>query len=233
MPVADVLARVQEIRALVERAAAPAVPSAEPAAFGAALAASDASALAAVLADPAAAPESLTGAYETGLSGPLALGTAFYRPPALEPVAGVPAGERALAIASAEVGVREEPPGSNEGARIAAYRTATDGAYAGAPWCAYFVSWAAAQAGSPLGEEGQGYGAVEDIEAWGRRTGRFVEAGTRPEPGDLILFGGRHVGIVEAVDPDGAIRTVEGNYSQGVSRVRRSPAEATGFVRLG
>lgn len=141
-------------------------------------------------------------------------------------------GARALAVAQGEVGQAEEPPGSNDGARIGLYRTAAEGAYAGAPWCAYFVSWCAAQAGAPLGEAGQGYGAVEQIHDWAARTGRLLPASAAPQPGDLILFGGRHIGIVESVNADGSLTTVEGNHRQAVSRVQRSPAEATGYVRL-
>ncbi|MBI5104845.1 MAG: hypothetical protein HZB46_07650, partial [Solirubrobacterales bacterium] len=60
-------------------------------------------------------------------------------------------GLRALQAAQAEVGVAEQPPGSNDSPRIAQYREATAGSGVG-PWCAYFTSWAAAQAGVPLGE---------------------------------------------------------------------------------
>jgi hypothetical protein len=142
-------------------------------------------------------------------------------------------GQRALAAAQAEVGVREEPDGSNDGARIAEYRTATAGSAAGVPWCAYFVSWAARQAGAPVGDQGQGYGAVEQIASWAGRTGRLLPAGSTPQPGDLILFGGRHVGIVESVGLDGRLTTVEGNHQNAVQRVQRTIGDATGFVRLG
>ena len=67
-------------------------------------------------------------------------------------MAGSP-GQRALLIAQTQVGQSETPPGSNDGPAIATYRTATAGAYAGAPSCAYFLSWAFAQAGMPLGEQ--------------------------------------------------------------------------------
>jgi hypothetical protein len=145
---------------------------------------------------------------------------------------GGSAGQRALAVAQTQVGQAETPPGANDGPAIATYRTATAGAYAGAPWCAYFVSWAFAQAGMPLGEEGQGYGAVEQIHDWAARTGRLLPAGALPQPGDIVLYGGRHVGIVESVNADGSLNTVEGNYQHSVGRVHRSPSEATGFVRV-
>jgi hypothetical protein len=138
-----------------------------------------------------------------------------------------------LAAAQAEVGQAEQPPGSNDSPRIAEYRTATAGSGVG-PWCAYFVSWAAQQAGAPVGEQGQGFGAVSALHAWGERTGRALPAGTRPQPGDIIVWGGSHIGIVENVLPDGSIQTIEGNSSDQVSRRSYGPdgGGATGYVRL-
>ena len=68
---------------------------------------------------------------------------------------------RALDAARSQLGVTEQPPGSNDGPDIARYRGAVAGAYAGAPWCAYFVSWCAAQAGAPIGDGGTGLGSVD------------------------------------------------------------------------
>ncbi len=217
MSVTETLARVAEIRQLL---AAPAR------ALGAASELEAAQPFDATLA-------SLTGAEPAAAP----VGAASELPQTL--TAAVPpqgpggsGGARALAIAEAEIGNGEDPPGSNDGARLAVYRTATAGAMAGAPWCAYFVSWCAAQAGVPLGEEGQGFGAVEQIDDWAARTGRLLPATATPRPGDLILYGGRHVGIVESVNADGSLTTVEGNYRNRVDRVHRSLAEATGYVRL-
>jgi len=134
--------------------------------------------------------------------------------------------------AEGQVGQAEQPPGSNDGPQIALYRSAVQGAQAGQPWCAYFVSWAAAQAGSPLGDAGQGLGSVSEIASWAQRTGRYLPAGSAPKAGDLILFGSEHVGLVESVNPDGSLTTIEGNSSDAVSRVHRMPGEATGYVRL-
>jgi len=144
--------------------------------------------------------------------------------------AGTNAGLTALQVAESQVGVTEQPPGSNDGPQIAQYRTATQGAYAGAPWCAYFVSWCAAQAGSPIGSQGQGLGSVAEITDWARSTGRLTQT---PAPGELILFGTEHVGIVKSVNPDGSLTTVEGNASDGVREETRWPSEATGYVQLG
>ncbi len=119
-----------------------------------------------------------------------------------------------------------------DGPAVATYRTAVQGAEEGQPWCADFVSWAAAQAGKPLGDAGQGLGSVSEITSWAQRTGRYLPAGTAPQPGDLILFGTEHVGLVESVNPDGSLTTIEGNYENAVTRVHRMPGEATGYVRV-
>jgi CHAP domain len=139
------------------------------------------------------------------------------------------AGLAALQVAESQVGVTEQPPGSNDGPQIAEYRTATEGAYAGAPWCAYFVSWCARQAGAPIGDHGQGLGSVAGITDWARSTGRLTQT---PAPGELILFGTEHVGIVKSVNADGSLTTVEGNASNGVREETRWPSEATGYVTL-
>jgi cell wall-associated NlpC family hydrolase len=147
---------------------------------------------------------------------------------------GTSAGQAIVNIARGEVGVREQPPGSNDGPRIAQYRQATAGSGVG-PWCAYFASWAARQAGVPLGDSGQGFGAVASVWSWAQQTGKALPAGSKPAPGDLIVWGSRHIGIVESVDPSGAIHTIEGNSSDQVSR-RTYGADgggATGYVRLG
>ncbi|HVO54336.1 MAG TPA: CHAP domain-containing protein [Solirubrobacterales bacterium] len=145
------------------------------------------------------------------------------------------AGMRAVQFARGEVGQAEQPPGSNDSPRIAQYREAVAGAGVG-PWCADFVSWAARQAGAPLGDNGEGFQSVSAIWEWAQANGRAVPASSGPpQPGDLILWGGEHVGIVEAVLPDGSIRTIEGNSSDRVSQRTYGPdgGGATGYVRLG
>jgi hypothetical protein len=134
-----------------------------------------------------------------------------------------------------EVGQAEQPPGSNDSARIAQYRQATAGSGVG-PWCAYFVSWAARNAGAPIGDQGQGFGRVDDVYAWAQRTGKAIPnaPGAQPQPGDLIVWD-EHIGIVESVEPDGSVRTIEGNSSDAVTRRTHPPGGggALGYVRLG
>jgi hypothetical protein len=143
-------------------------------------------------------------------------------------------GARIVAIAESQLGQTEQPPGSNESPAIAQYRSATAGAVPGAPWCAYFASWVASQAGEPIGEQGQGAGAVSEVWSWAQSSGRAIAngPGVVPKPGDLIVFGDEHVGIVRDVLPDGQIQTIEGNYENKVAANVRSPTEATGYVEM-
>jgi hypothetical protein len=153
---------------------------------------------------------------------------------ALAPAASESPGGRIVAIAERQLGQTEQPPGSNESPAIAEYRSATAGAVPGAPWCAYFASWVARQAGEPIGEGGQGAGAVADVWSWAQSSGRAIPngPGVVPQPGDLIVFGDEHVGIVRDVLPDGQIQTIEGNYENKVAANVRSPTEATGYVEM-
>ncbi len=143
-------------------------------------------------------------------------------------------GARIVAIAESQTGQTEQPPGSNESPAIAMYRAATAGAMPGAPWCAYFASWAAREAGSPLGSNGEGLGSVPEIWSWAQSTGRAIpnQPGVVPAPGDLIVFGDEHVGIVKDVLPNGDIQTIEGNYENKVTQNVRTPTEATGYVNM-
>ena len=144
-------------------------------------------------------------------------------------------GARIVAIAESQLGQTEQPPGSNESPAIAQYRSATAGAIPGEPWCAYFASWVARQAGEPIGEQGQGAGAVSEVWSWAQSTGRAIPngPGVVPQPGDLIVFGDEHVGIVRDVLPNGQIQTIEGNYEDKVAANVRSSTEATGYVNMG
>ncbi|MDX6684301.1 MAG: hypothetical protein QOF86_429 [Baekduia sp.] len=224
MSVENVLARIAELhQGLVPQTAAPASGTATATAFASMLQSQSASAV----------PTGAAGATGTALGWSGATGVAGASPTTL--AAGATPGQRMVALAQGEIGQTEQPPGSNDSPRIAQYRQATAGSGVG-PWCSYFVSWAAQQAGAPLGEAGQGFGAVSAVSAWAQRTGRFTPAGagTVPSPGDLIVWGGQHIGMVESVDPDGQIHTIEGNSSNMVTR-RTHGADgdgATGFVKM-
>ena len=142
------------------------------------------------------------------------------------------AGNAIVAAAQGEIGQAEMPPGSNDSPRIAMYRQATVGAPGPGPWCSYFASWACRQAGVPLGDQGQGFGRVDDVAAWAQRTGRWMPNTATPQPGDLIVWD-EHIGIVQGVLPDGSIQTIEGNSGDKVSQRVHPKGDNLGFVRPG
>ncbi len=184
----------------------------------------------------ATADAGLTGVAYPTTAAPGTTGASALAPAMSSALAtpGSSVGARIVAIAESQAGQTEQPPGSNESPAIAHYRTATAGAIPGAPWCAYFASWAAREAGSPLGTHGEGLGAVSEIWSWAQSTGRAIAngPGVTPRPGDLIVFGDEHVGIVKDVLPGGDIQTIEGNYENKVALNTRTPSEATGYVNM-
>jgi hypothetical protein len=183
---------------------------------------------------PAPAPSAATFAPGTSTAGSnfaSLLGAQSASPLGAMPTGG-PAAQGILAAITPEVGVAEQPPGSNDSPRIAEYRAATEGSPGPGPWCAYFVSWAARQAGTPLGDHGQGFGSVDAVYAWAQSAGKAIPAGSAPpQPGDLVVWD-EHIGVVEGVRPDGSIQTIEGNSSDRVSRRVHAKGDAIGYVRL-
>jgi cell wall-associated NlpC family hydrolase len=154
-------------------------------------------------------------------------------------VAAASVGERALAEALRQLGVRESPPGSN--------RTPFGRWFGvdGVPWCAIFASYCFERgAGVTLCRGWHGAGVyprgvtyVPTLEAWLRATGHWRPRADAALPGDLVVFdwdGGApdHVGIVERALGRGRLATVEGNTGGAVMRRERSLAQVAGFGRL-
>jgi hypothetical protein len=187
-----------------------------------------------VVAPPPAAPAA-TATQPGAFAGTLQAAQAPLATATVGTIGGTSAGQAMVRLAAQELGVTEQPPGSNDSPRIAQFRQATAGAPGPGPWCAYFTSWAAREVGAPLGERGQGFGRVDDVWAWAERTGRSIPAGSgTPQVGDLVVWD-EHVGIVESVKPDGGITTIEGNSSNRVARRDYGPGAngAIGYVRVG
>lgn len=129
---------------------------------------------------------------------------------------------QALDVFRAELGVRESPAGSNRTPYGARY------GFNGVPWCAIFVSDCLTRAG--LGDQYH-FAAVASAVASAKRQGRHLGG---PQVGSIAckLYTATqgHTGVVEAVDPDGTVVTIEGNTADGndanggmVMRRRRSP----------
>lgn len=119
-----------------------------------------------------------------------------------------------LKIAQAEIGVKESPANSNNVKYNTWYygKSVNGSAY---PWCAVFVSWLFAQVDSSLIKKSA---SCMDIGNWFKQNGRFKA--NNPQVGDVVFFKyttnsrwTNHIGIVESINKDGSIVTIEGNTS--------------------
>ncbi len=157
-----------------------------------------------------------------------ALSGAVVAPP--PPPSGGDLRARVLEAARAEIGTTES--GTNRGEALKYPQHFGRGAEA---WCADFVSYVSQQSGGDMNDP---YcpSVVNELKASGSWKGK-----SNPQPGDLVLFdwdGDRqadHIGIVEKVNGDGSISTIEGNTEnpqtgrEGVWRRTRSLSTVLGF----
>lgn len=119
-----------------------------------------------------------------------------------------------LWIANREDYVKEEPPGSNCVKYNTAYygRPVSGDAY---PWCCVFIWWLFREAKLEwLFYDGKKTASCGTLAQWAREQGRFVTEGY--QPGDVVFFHFgtgviRHVGLLERVEKDGGLVTIEGN----------------------
>jgi hypothetical protein len=120
--------------------------------------------------------------------------------------------EDVLRIARQHLNETESPPGSNRQQFGVWY------GLNGVPWCAIFVSFCFFTAGLPLPiRTSKGFSYCPDGVAWFQSRGRWS---TTPQVGSPVFYhfdgehpGANHVGIVEALNADGSITTIEGNTS--------------------
>ena len=105
-------------------------------------------------------------------------------------------------------------------------------------WCVAFSSWTWQQAGYTdyLGTRllrtafGGSLVAIQvtDLARWAKRTGHWT---LRATPGDLVAYGGAHIGVVTVVDRQGrAVKSIEGNKDNAVRPVVIEMSRVTGYV---
>ena len=141
-----------------------------------------------------------------------------------------PKHEQAVKDALADVGVREEPPGSNSGRRVREYQDADWLPGTAYPWCVSFCIWAATKAGFKLPYLGAGAYAYLD---WAKKAGWAVPA-AGAIPGDFVVFnvGAGHMAMLREKVKGGTVRTVDGNVSDQVALRERPLSTVRGFVHL-
>lgn len=145
--------------------------------------------------------------------------------------------EKILDIARAEIGVAEDPIGSNNIKYNTAYygRTVSGNAY---QWCMVFVWWCFREAGlSHLFYGGGKTASCTALMRWAKAQGQFM-AGGMYRAGDVFLYQfdddamADHTGIFTGqYDAKGRYLVIEGNHNNRVEIVSRTDAELWGAWR--
>jgi len=159
--------------------------------------------------------------------------------------------EKALKRAVKQIGIREDPSGSNNVLYSRWYMDRPFGwklANEGPPWCAMFISWCYTQAGSQSFESNKQRWAFCPFVVGDAEQGRHNLTLTRdPQPGDIVVykFGSntfKHIGLFEKwTDRNrGKFAAIEGNTSQSsddnggeVQRRQRDTSGGATFVHVG
>lgn len=178
-----------------------------------------------------------------GVVGPLTWAALFgaHRIPSIanRPISALM--KATLSVASSQVGVMEDPPGSNRGLKVDEYLNAVGinpaaGSYA---WCAAFVYWSFKQAAARVGTDNPAIRTAGVLDHW-RKAGRAGVTRLVSEeiladlsllkPGLVFVIntggGHGHMGLVEDFRDDRLI-TIEGNTNlpgdrEGVGVFRRT-----------
>jgi lysozyme family protein len=164
-----------------------------------------------------------------------------------EPLSETPLLKKVIDVARSEIGVTEDPPGSNRGTKVEAY-LASVGLGGGHPWCAAFVYWCFEQAAKELGIDNPCIKTAGVLDHWssarkqGIRCITHIQASHDPlmvQPGMIFVIdtgdpgGAGHTGLVERVD-GGKLVTIEGNTNnkggrEGIGVFRRNKRKVAGI----
>lgn len=145
---------------------------------------------------------------------------------------------------------QENPPGSNWGHPVQDFLSSVD-THIPASWCMAFMYWLVKDAAAQLGLENPMMKTGGCLVQWHNRLKNQIALvnGHLPDlesiqPGDIMIMdhghGLGHTGIVESVNADGSINTIEGNTNDTGSRegvevdrkVRHVAAPIIGFLRF-
>lgn len=124
-------------------------------------------------------------------------------------------GQVALAWAIQQIGITENPAGSNTGPHIDTWQ-AFWGLH-GAQWCGVFAGYAVKKTAGAKVTSWLPYAPSITNDARANRNGLKAVPYEQARAGDLVTFwGGQHIGLVDHIDAQGRLHTVEGNTSSGV-----------------
>lgn len=166
---------------------------------------------------------------------------------------------RALEIAISQIGKEENPRGSNWGKAgdpVPEY-LASVGITIPASWCMAFMYWIVEQAVKALVPQSKAVW-IPDLQSynplvhtgsvltqWKQIRFRYrLQEDEPPLPGDIFIMdlghGLGHTGIIESIDADGTLHTIEGNTNADGSRngyaverkVRHNKAPIIGYLRF-
>jgi hypothetical protein len=146
----------------------------------------------------------------------------------------------ALEVAFSQLGVHEDAGNKNTGPQVEKYLAAV-GLPPGNPWCMAFVYWCFLQAAERMGRIIPLYKTGSVQLQYKQRKDKF--RALSPQPGDVFIMlmknGTGHTGIVEKVNDNGTIDTIEGNTNDEGSRegyevCRRTRQESSiaGYLRF-
>lgn len=134
---------------------------------------------------------------------------------------------QALNIAISQLGVLEDPRGSNRGPAVERYLAAT-GLGGGNPWCMAFVYWCVAEASDLVNAVNPLFKTAHVLTQWNKTQVaiRLTHAAAMQDlklitPGSIFIMdygrGLGHTGFVESINGN-ILTTIEGNTNQGGSR---------------
>lgn len=158
----------------------------------------------------------------------------------------VPVGVHAAQIAGTQLGVKEDPAGSNSGPMVRTYQNSTNPGVTGFPWCASFVTWCLRKAGWKVEFPSMAYVPQWVALALQGKHGFYVIPAKEAKGGDIVTFDWNndriadHIGFVLGpVDSNGNFKTREGNTSAGsnsnggeVQDRERNVNDVAVFIRL-
>jgi len=131
--------------------------------------------------------------------------------------------EQALQVAITQIGQEEKPRGSNWGHPVQDYLMSVGINFA-ASWCMAFLYWCFEHAASQTSQKNPMFKTGGVLAQWNNSLAHRVTVNVPADihPGDIFIMdfghGLGHTGIIELVEANGTLHTIEGNTNDTGSR---------------